>query len=589
VAIECDASTDPASTGSATATDNCGSVTITYSDSVVAGSCPDDYTILRTWTAEDECNNSSSCVQTITVQDTTPPVITCPSDVAIECDASTDPASTGSATATDNCGSVMITHSDSIVAGSCPDDYTILRTWTAEDECNNSSSCIQMITVQDTTPPVITCPSDVAVECDESTDPSNTGYASAVDNCDSSPNITYTDSRNYGVITRTWKAEDNCGNYSTCQQTITINDTTDPIITCPQNVTVECDESIDPSNTGTATATDNCDTNVTITYTDSETPGSCLQEKVITRTWRAEDDNGNFAECQQTITVEDTIPPVITCPGDLTFECDAVGGFGTATATDNCDPSPSVTIINRDSTAGACPEEYVLVLTYQAEDDCGNSSTCQQTITVEDTIPPVITCPGDLTFECDAVGGFGTTTATDNCDPSPSITIINRDSTAGACPEEYVLVLTYQAEDGCGNTSTCQQTIIVEDTTPPVITCPSDVVVECDESTDPANTGTATAIDNCDTSPAITYSDQVNGNIITRTWMAEDNCGNNSSCQQTITIEDTTPPVITYCPDDVMVECDASTDPASTGTATATDNCGAAALVVQRRPTTVAR
>ncbi|MFC1593052.1 choice-of-anchor Q domain-containing protein [Candidatus Omnitrophota bacterium] len=41
---------------------------------------------------------------------------------------------------------------------------------------------------------------------------------------------------------------------------------------------------------------------------------------------------------------------------------------------------------------------------------------------------------------------------------------------------------------------------------PTTITCPADVTIECDESSDPSNAGSATATDNCGT-PTITYAD----------------------------------------------------------------------------------
>src|SRR5947208_16915265 len=59
----------------------------------------------RTWTATDDCANHSSCVQQITVRDTTPPSISVPADMILECpvtDTSTNV--TGAAVAPDTCG-----------------------------------------------------------------------------------------------------------------------------------------------------------------------------------------------------------------------------------------------------------------------------------------------------------------------------------------------------------------------------------------------------------------------------------------------------------------------------------------------------
>ena len=85
------------------------------------------------------------------------------------------------------------------------------------------------------------------------------------------------------------------------------------------------------------------------------------------------------------------------------------------------------------------------------------------------------------------------------------------------------------------------------DTTAPLITCPADITIEAGDSEDPSNTGQATAADAGDPDPTITYADARDGScpeIITRTWTAEDECGNCSSCNQTITVEDTTAPSI---------------------------------------------
>ena len=215
---------------------------------VASTTCVQEYTINRTWKATDDCGNFSTCVQVITIDDSTAPDITCPVNVTIECTESTLPAHTGTASATDNCDLVpSITYEDMTVASTtCVQEYTINRTWKATDDCGNFSTCVQVITIDDSTAPDITCPVNVTIECTESTLPAHTGLASATDNCDLVPSITFEDMtvasstcvQEY-TINRTWKATDDCGNFSTCLQVITIDDSTAPDITCPVNVTIE--------------------------------------------------------------------------------------------------------------------------------------------------------------------------------------------------------------------------------------------------------------------------------------------------------------------------------------------------------------
>src|SRR5207244_6291222 len=128
---------------------------------------------------------------------------------------------------------------------------------------------------------------------------------------------------------------DCAGNSRSCHQTITVVDTTAPVITCPPDTTVQCNTSSEPIVTGSATATDNCDPTPTITHSDSTVPGSCPNTRVITRTWTATDCAGNSSSCVQTINVVDTTAPVITCPADATVQCNTsteTAATGSATA-----------------------------------------------------------------------------------------------------------------------------------------------------------------------------------------------------------------------------------------------------------------
>ncbi len=393
VTVECDAIPAKANP---TATDNCDKdVTITFNEVKTPGNCPDSYTLTRVWTATDNCNNSSTCSQVITVKDTKAPVLAgCPANVTVECDAipaKVDP------TATDNCDKdVTITFNEVKTPGNCPDSYTLTRVWTATDNCNNSSTCSQVITVKDTKAPVLAgCPANVTVECDAIPAKAN---PTATDNCDKDVTITFNEVKTPGncpdsyTLTRVWTATDNCNNSSTCSQVITVKDTKAPVLAgCPANVTVECDAipaKVDP------TATDNCDKDVTITFNEVKTPGNCPDSYTLTRVWTATDNCNNSSTCSQVITVKDTKAPVLAgCPANVTVECDAIPAKVNPTATDNCDKDVTITF-NEVKTPGNCPDSYTLTRVWTATDNCNNSSTCSQVITVKDTKAPVLAGAG---------------------------------------------------------------------------------------------------------------------------------------------------------------------------------------------------
>src|SRR4030095_6705827 len=127
--------------GAATASDACDpSVAITFSDVTTPGNCPANYTVTRTWTATDDCGNTSTCSRSISGQDITPPAIACPTVVSpINCPAAPTFAA---ATATDACDpSVAVTFSDVTTPGNCPGNYSVTRTSTATDDCANTSTC----------------------------------------------------------------------------------------------------------------------------------------------------------------------------------------------------------------------------------------------------------------------------------------------------------------------------------------------------------------------------------------------------------------------------------------------------------------
>ncbi|KJD34251.1 hypothetical protein PK35_00005, partial [Tamlana nanhaiensis] len=436
--------------------------------------------------------------------------------------------------------------------------------------------------VDTTAPELPTAPSDITYECiDEVPEP---GYLTATDSCSGDYNtigedvIDDSDSCNI-IITRTWSFTDSCNNTSSVSQTITVKDSTGPVLNLPQNVTAECSDDLTPIAFGSATATDNCDPNPVITFEDVTTNGACAGTYTITRTWMATDSCGNVTTADQTISVSDTTAPEFdqtNLPSNIVVECDAVPTAVTLTATDNC--SSATVTVEDEITAGNCDQNYTITRTYTATDDCGLTNTHIQTITVQDTTPPefIEALPlANIVVECDAVPAAETLTATDTCGSATVTVSDNR--TDGDCINNYTIARTWTATDECGLTTSFTQNIIVQDTTAPTFneTMPRDITVECDAIPDAE---TITASDNCGDATVTVVDTTTSGNcpsnyIITRVWTATDECGLTTSHIQTITVQDTTAPVPTSTFEEVLdVSC---TDIPDAPSIAFEDNCSA--------------
>lgn len=108
--------------------------------------------------------------------------------------------------------------------------------------------------------------------------------------------------------------------------------------------------------------------------------------------------------------VTDTTPPVISCPGDISRTgCPATVDRGLATASDNCDPSPTVVGTRSDGLALTDPYPCgTTTITWTATDHCGNEAVCEQLIQLSAPPPP------------SGGGGGGGGTTSYNSAPEPS-------------------------------------------------------------------------------------------------------------------------------------------------------------------------
>ena len=582
------------------ATDNCfgaAGLTFTVVETIATTATANTYLLYRDWYATDSCDNVSAPMrQTITVTDLVAPVLSsaAPANSTINCD---DPIpAVPIVTFTDNCDQnptvnfTEISTQSQNSADSTYYNYTITRTWIATDNAGNGSTPVQQfITVQDIVAPTVvatTVPADVTVDCDAVPAPAVVEFT---DNCDNNPTIAYNQAStqdadptvtahyNY-TITRTWQATDASGNASgTSTQVITVQDVTDPALadgfTAPANVTINCSDAI-PTKPNLEFV-DNCDNNPTIGYTEFSTQVAdplvaAHYNYTITRTWTVTDVIGNQLVVQYVITVEDVTAPVLTdgqiLPVDTTLTCDQTiptADETTVAFTDNC--SPVTVTYTQVITGNPATNEYTITRTWVGTDVSGNASTPYvQVITIEDNEAPTVittTIPDDATVECDDIPLPANVEFEDNCDATLTITfteVSTQDPDATVIGHyNYTITRTWTATDAAGNVSDpVVQVITVQDVTAPEFTfVPAATTIytdaDCDYDASLAATGgPATATDNCDPNPVVTYNDVVTGPVagvwtITRTWTATDVAGNTVDSVQIITVEDNINPTFT--------------------------------------------
>ncbi len=164
-----------------TARDNCpGDLTWTVTST---GTCD---VVIRV-TVTDSCGNSAYVEYTTRV-DGVAPTLTCPANITAdaaqgECEASVQFA----ASATDNCGPVVIKYYVGQEEITSPHTFPVgVTTVRAEatDQCGNKSSCSFTVTVVDRQPPLLTCPEDIVVEAEDARCIAVVQFsATAEDNC----------------------------------------------------------------------------------------------------------------------------------------------------------------------------------------------------------------------------------------------------------------------------------------------------------------------------------------------------------------------------------------------------------------------
>ncbi len=196
------------------------------------------------------------------------------------------------------------------------------------------------------------------------------------------------------------------------------------------------------------------------------------------------------------------------------------------------------------------------IYAYHPVPGCSSEESFNVTI---DAGPPTISCPGNLTATCSiseqpAYSSYaqfisaGGSASDDLSLDTTSFVLLSETSDGNTCPE--VITRIYQISDSCGNTSTCTQTITINDVIPPVASNPSPISVNgANDVPAPDPNVVVGESDNCTANPIVAFVSDVsdgnvcNGEIITRTYSVTDDCGNQTLVTQEITILAVTPPI----------------------------------------------
>lgn len=470
----------------------------------------------------------------------------------------------------------------------------------AYDECGlDTATCKVNISILDTLPPTIKCPADQKL-CEFSAIPAAaTGLTSFLAQGGMLMDATFSGSepnnfiRHLGDVIvrmgcnrrveRKYEGRDWFNNKDTCSQFFTITDTIQYTSPASYNLTTDpgvCTKLHIPTISFNA----NCEIDTFFhngTVSNIYNVGNTLVRFTIVNMC-----NDTFRRTD-TIRVRDVTPPSIVCPNNITIQCAAPAPYATVplfdaapngVATDNCSILPNA-ISSTDATVpGVCPQ--IITRTYTITDINGNSSTCNQSIRIQDTNKPTIQTLANITIgtnnnACNASNVTLTPpTTTDNCTAPvivtrlPSGNIFNLGNTT----------VVWTATDGCGNTATSSQTITVVDDDAPNLVCAGPKVISLGSNTGYAITDTLvlSSSDNCGsvtrsarrmtstcTPATTTFGDRVYfccadiaSSPIQVIVRVTDQAGNSSTCMLNFTVQDKLAPRLEEDLPDITISCD---------------------------------
>ena len=192
--------------------------------------------------------------------------------------------------------------------------------------------------------------------------------------------------------------------------------------------------------------------------------------------------------------------------------------------------------------------------------DQGSDSTCLSYYEVIDTMPPVLICPLDTVACTEFPDSVASIIIIEDCGIVDLSSPVDSFGIMICMNNEFKRVFrNYSANDGNGNTATCQQIVMITTSDIQEVEFPADTVLNCGEAFDESITGSPTLngvpfAGNPLCNLKATFDDDTNnldcGNIqILREWTVVDDCNSNNTRTETqiILLVDTIPPVFAPC------------------------------------------
>ena len=179
------------------------------------------------------------------------------------------------------------------------------------------------------------------------------------------------------------------------------------------------------------------------------------------------DDKGATSQCSASVTVVDTTPPSITCPGNITKPadsgaCQTAVTFANPTVSDTCSTVGTPTC---NPASGSVFQKGTTTVNCSVSDSAGNNNSCSFTVTVTDTQAPTIVCPPDIKKltanpgDVSVVVTFPTPAFADTC---TGATIVCTPPSGSAFPIGQTIVHC-TVTDTSGNTASCSFKVRVYD------------------------------------------------------------------------------------------------------------------------------